>query len=161
MNSADFENAKPRRKPWPRQLFACGVGLFMLAACAHALEINTALPRIRAQIENQSLRVELANTYESRRVGLMNRTRIGPNEGMLFVFEQEGKQCMWMKNTKMDLDVAFLDAKGILINIETMRAQSLQVHCSSSPALYALETQVDWFKSHAIRPGHKALFELP
>ena len=62
--------------------------------------------------DGSRLKVELAETPEQREQGLMFRQAIGPEEGMLFVFESDGALGFWMKNTFIDLDMAWLDAKG-------------------------------------------------
>jgi len=62
--------------------------------------------------DGSRLKVELAETAEERERGLMFRASIGPEEGMLFVFENDGALAFWMKNTFIDLDMAWLDAKG-------------------------------------------------
>ncbi len=58
------------------------------------------------------LKVEVADTAESRERGLMDRTKYGPDEGMLFVFGADQTLGFWMKNTWVDLDMAWLDGDG-------------------------------------------------
>jgi uncharacterized membrane protein (UPF0127 family) len=62
---------------------------------------------------------------------------------------------MWMKNTLIDLDVAFADSSGKILNIEQMKAGTTDIHCSSGNAKLALEMNRDWFSKHGIETGEK------
>jgi uncharacterized membrane protein (UPF0127 family) len=99
------------------------------------------------------IEAEIANTEESRELGLMHRKQMAANHGMLFVFASPEQYCMWMKNTLIPLAVAFLDEDGKIVNIEEMRPQTEDVHCSSAPAKFALEMNARWFKSRGIDAG--------
>lgn len=99
------------------------------------------------------IRAEVAISDEERAQGLMFREKLGPNEGMVFRFPETRKVCMWMKNTLLPLSVAFLDEDGRIINIEDMRPQTLDAHCGSKPARYALEMNQGWFKQKNVKPG--------
>jgi uncharacterized membrane protein (UPF0127 family) len=101
------------------------------------------------------IETEIANTDESRQLGLMHRKKMAPNHGMLFVFSQPEQYCMWMKNTLIPLAVAFLDEDGKIINIEEMQAQTEDVHCASGPAKFALEMNSGWFKSRGVASGSR------
>ena len=96
---------------------------------------------------------ELAITPEERSRGLMQRTFMASGKGMLFVFPSDGSQCMWMKNTLIPLSVAFIDAKGKILNIEDMEPETEDTHCARSPARYALEMNMGWFAVRGIKPG--------
>jgi hypothetical protein len=60
---------------------------------------------------------------------------------------------MWMKNTLIPLSVAFLDARGTIINIADMQPQSERTHCAARPARYALEMNRGWFAQRGLKPG--------
>lgn len=108
------------------------------------LELFAGIHRIEA---------EVAATADARRFGLMERKSMPIQRGMLFVFPSLGKQCMWMRNTFLPLSVAFLDDSGRIINIEDMQPQTEISHCASSPARYALEMNLGWFRSRGLRSG--------
>ena len=99
------------------------------------------------------IQAEVAADDPSRQQGLMFREKMGSNNGMVFVFDQAHKQCMWMKNTLLPLSVAFIDADGKIVNIEDMQPKSLDNHCSGKPVKYALEMNLGWFKQKNIKPG--------
>jgi uncharacterized membrane protein (UPF0127 family) len=99
------------------------------------------------------IRAEVADRDATRSLGLMHRTSLPQNGGMLFVFDQDAIHCMWMKNTLIPLSVAFLDAQGAIINIADMQPHSEQSHCAARPARYALEMTQGWFAQRGLRAG--------
>jgi uncharacterized membrane protein (UPF0127 family) len=99
------------------------------------------------------IRAEVAFTFENRAQGLMFRESLGPNEGMLFVFPQVEKHCMWMKNTLIPLSVAFLDEKGGIVSIADMQPQTETSHCAAAPARFALELTRGWFAQKGLKAG--------
>jgi uncharacterized membrane protein (UPF0127 family) len=99
------------------------------------------------------IQAEVADNFVSRMTGMMHRTTMGANEGMLFVFEESGRQCMWMKNTLIPLSVAYLADDGAIVNIEDMQPQSEESHCSKAPVRFALEMNRGWFSGKGIKPG--------
>lgn len=111
------------------------------------------LPILTLTIEGQTVRAEVAATFESRAKGLMHREKLGKNDGMLFVFDQVGYHAMWMKNTLIPLAVAFVDEEGKIINIIEMQPHSETQHMAAGPARYALEMNSGWFKDRKIGPG--------
>ena len=107
------------------------------------------------KIKGHSIRAEVANTEEDRRTGLMFRNSLPENQGMLFVYETEGRYAMWMKNTNVALSVAFIDKKGIILNIEDMRPQTEDSHGSKGAAKFSLEMNQGWFKKRGINKGDR------
>ena len=98
---------------------------------------------------------EVASNQKNRMQGLMHRRAMQANEGMLFVFTQEERHCMWMRNTFLPLSVAFLDANGLILNIEDMEPQTEDNHCAAAPARFALEMNKGWFAGKGIKPGQR------
>lgn len=90
--------------------------LLALAACGGPSGERTApraddITEIRYAVLpcGKKISVELALTPEEQARGLMNRTRLAPDSGMLFVFPSGGDRLFWMKNTLVDLDILFID----------------------------------------------------
>jgi uncharacterized membrane protein (UPF0127 family) len=108
------------------------------------LELFAGMHRIEA---------ELAATTDSRQIGMMRRTIMPPQRGMLFVFPEVEKHCMWMRNTLLPLSVAFLDENGRIINVEDMQPMTEDNHCAHKPARYALEMNLGWFKTRGLGTG--------
>jgi uncharacterized membrane protein (UPF0127 family) len=113
------------------------------------------LPRVSLSAGMHQIDAQLAATPEQRSMGLMHRQDMRPNEGMLFVFDQPAGQCFWMKNTLLPLSAAFLADDGTVVNVEDMKPQTLDSHCSAKPVRYVLEMHQGWFARRGIRPGFK------
>ena len=131
---------------------------FAFSAVAGALLFGAAgvqaqLPVLSLNAGIHVVRAELANTYEGRMQGLMYRKSLGANDGMLFVFTEDERHCMWMKNTYVPLSVAFIDAKGRIVSIHDMEPQTETSHCAAGPSRYALEMNKGWFKSKGVAAG--------
>ncbi len=99
------------------------------------------------------IRAELAVTPAQQATGMMWRTEMQGNEGMLFVNEDDQVRCFWMKNTLIPLTIAYLTADGTIINLADMQPKSEQSHCSARPARFALEMRQGWFDKRGIKPG--------
>ena len=127
-----------------------------LAALSSAVRADPLLT-YPLKIRDHGLRVEVAETDEARRTGLMFRRQLGENSGMLFVYDTEQAWAMWMRNTYVPLSVAFIDRKGKIINIEDMQPQTDDTHQSAGPAKYALEVNQGWFARRGIKPGDRVL----
>lgn len=111
------------------------------------------LPTTRLAAGMHLITAEVAATPRSREIGLMFRTALAANQGMLFVFDAPGPQCMWMRNTLIALSVAFVADDGTIVNIEDMQPQKLDSHCARQPVRYALEMERGWFAKRGIQPG--------
>lgn len=115
------------------------------------------LSRIHLTLGSGSLEVEVASNKSQRALGLMNRVSMPQSQGMLFVYPAPAYFCMWMKNTKMPLSVAFIDAQGVVINIEEMAPHTETNHCTRRNATYALEVNAGWFSTHGVTPGSQVI----
>ncbi len=136
-------------------LYAVTLSLLLSGAAVEAQEGPQKLPAITLTAGMHLIQAEVADNSEQRGIGLMHRVAMGANEGMLFVFESEGQQCFWMKNTLLPLSIAFLDADGRVVNIEDMAPQTLNGHCSSKPVRFALEMNRGWFAKRGIKPASR------
>jgi uncharacterized protein len=97
----------------------------------------------------------VASNDADREQGLMYRTNLAPNEGMLFVFNENAVHCFWMKNTLIPLSIAFMRADGTVTDIDEMQAETTNNHCPRNNGVYALEMSKGWFTSKGIKPGMK------
>jgi len=100
-----------------------------------------------------TLAVEVADTPEERSVGLMNRESLPEDAGMLFIWPEDTGSGFWMKDTPIPLSVAFIDAGGVIVDIQDMQAQDETLHQSPAPYRYAVEANQGWFGGHGIEPG--------
>jgi uncharacterized protein len=127
--------------------------LALALAAAPLLAGAQQLPTLQLNAGIHLIQAEIANTFESRMTGLMYRKKLGANDGMLFVFPDVAPHCMWMKNTFVPLSVAFIDERGVILNIADMQPQTQESHCATAPARFALEMNQGWFAAKGIKPG--------
>jgi hypothetical protein len=113
------------------------------------------LPRVRLQAGMHQIDAQVAQSYDQRMTGLMFRKEMPQHEGMLFVFEQPGVQCFWMKNTLLPLTAAFVADDGTIVNLVDMKPQSLDSHCSAKPVRFVLEMNQGWFAKKGLKAGVK------
>ena len=132
-----------------KQLISLLAGLLLAPAAMAEAE----MPVMELRAGFHRIEAEVAANDRNRQVGLMNRKAMPPQRGMLFVFSHENTHCMWMRNTFIPLSVAFIDADGVIINIEDMQPQTEDNHCARKPARYALEMNRGWFAQRGIKPG--------
>lgn len=98
---------------------------------------------------------EVARTPLQQQTGMMFRTEMGPNEGMLFVFDEVAPRCFWMKNTLLPLSIAYIADDGSIVNVAEMKPRSEQSHCSEKPVRFALEMNAGWFARKGLLSGSK------
>ena len=134
--------------------FACSLAALLLAGAAQAQD---PLPMRTLTLGERTIQAEVADRPETRAMGLMDRQSLTPDHGMLFVFEQEGMPCFWMKNTPLPLDFAFIDQEGFIANIAAMQPFDLQSHCPVRPIRYALEMEQGWFAKADKQAGERVV----
>ena len=113
------------------------------------------LPEIPLAVNGHKLTAEVAANDEVRMQGLMHRRVLPESRGMLFVFREVERHAMWMMNTHIPLSVAFLDERGVIINIADMQPHTRDTYAASQPAKYALEVNQGWFRKRGIKAGVK------
>jgi uncharacterized membrane protein (UPF0127 family) len=113
------------------------------------------LPRTTLNAGMYLIQVQIASTPEQRAIGLMYRTDMRDNEGMLFVFERSQMQCFWMKNTYIPLTAAFVADDGTIVNTVDMQPRTTNSHCSNRPVRYVLEVRQGWLAEHGYGPGKR------
>jgi uncharacterized membrane protein (UPF0127 family) len=138
---------------WARRAGAIAVLCFAVLASAQDGPQKLAQVRLNAGIHN--INAELASTPRQREIGLMFRTAMPANDGMLFAFEQPGKQCFWMRNTLIPLSVAFIGDDGSVVNIDDMKPRTDDSHCSAKPVRFVLEMNEGWFAKRGIKAGSR------
>jgi len=104
-------------------------------------------------IGKQIFQAEVAATPRERERGLMARTQLAANGGMLFKFEQAAPHCFWMRNTPLPLSIAFIDERGRITNLADMQPQTDTLHCATTPVRYALEVAQGQFAQRGITAG--------
>ncbi|CDY74179.1 exported protein [Caballeronia glathei] len=115
----------------------------------------TDFPRAKLTAGMYVIDAAVAASDADREQGLMYRTQLAPNEGMLFVFNENAVHCFWMKNTLIPLSIAFIRADGTITDIDEMQAETTNNHCPRNNGVYALEMSKGWFDAKGIKPGMK------
>lgn len=128
------------------------IGLTLpLAACALSAQTLDEVQAIK--IGSKIVELEVARTSIEHRTGLMNRASMPSNHGMLFMFTAPRPIAMWMKNTLIDLDAAFVDACGRITQIVSMKKGTLDLHQSRTDASRVIEMNAGWFAANNVRVG--------
>ena len=106
-------------------------------------------PRGRGEV-----RAELVTRWQEVEVGLMFRDALGADEGMLFRFGTARAHGFWMKNTRVSLDILFVDAAGKVVNVaERTEPLRLRQHRSAGPVVDVLEVPGGWCQAHGVGAG--------
>jgi len=130
--------------------------LTLMSAAALAQETpQTNLQRTTLTAGIHQIDAQLSITPAEHAIGLMYRKEMEQHEGMLFVFPTPSLQCFWMKNTVIPLTVAFLADDGMILNMDDMKPQTEESHCSIKPVRYVLEMNKGWFAKKGIKAGMK------
>jgi len=111
----------------------------------------------RVEINDVIIEVELAETIEERAKGLMYREKLDKMSGMLFIFDEEQTRSFWMKNTLIPLDIFFIDANNIIVDIQTMdpcKNDPCISYASKKPAMFALEVNSGFAEKFNISEGN-------
>ena len=118
-------------------------------------------PRVVVETRGGSaaVRVELARSSADRERGLMHRSRIDPDAGMLFVFEESGRHGFWMRNTLIPLDLLYLAEDGRVAAVVERQPLSLEVGDGGVESRYVLEVNGGWARAHGVERGDRVRFE--
>lgn len=106
------------------------------------------------RVNTTAIRAQLAITPEETRRGLMHRTELGKDEGMLFIYSQPSRLSFWMLNTPIPLDIGFFDENGVLLEVRQMFPfDETSTRSHSDRVQFALEMNQGWFRANGKRPG--------
>lgn len=138
-------------------LAACLLGTAVPSAAQRAEECpwSYLTERMELNAGMHLIQAEVAANAPDRAKGLMCRPSMPQNAGMLFVFRELDRHCMWMRNTLIPLSVAFVDEQGVIVSIHDMQPRSDDSHCAARPARFALEMNQGWFGKRGIAAGAK------
>ncbi len=102
------------------------------------------------------MEAEVADQPETRKTGMMFRTEMGENEGMLFVMDKPGPASFWMKNTLIPLSIAYINQTGMILEIYEMQPEDeTAIQSRFSTIVYALGMPGGWFQRQGIQPGSR------
>jgi uncharacterized membrane protein (UPF0127 family) len=133
-------------------LAAAAISAAALAGCSQTLQ------KVQLTVGDHRITVEVARTESQRERGLMGRTHLGPEEGMIFVFDRDEHLEFWMKDTPLPLSIAFLSAEGKILEIRDMQPFDERTIRSRFSARYALELNQGAFHEMGIAEGDTVTF---
>ena len=148
-----------------RHVVAAALALLLPTACASRAPEPAATPAPRVVVETRAgahhvVAVELARTDAERARGLMHRTALAPDAGMLFLFDESAEHAFWMKNTLIPLDMIFIAEDGRIAGIVARAVPGdLSPRSAGGPSRYVLEVNGGWAEAHGVAPGDRARFE--
>lgn len=105
---------------------------------------------LRLRLDGHELHAEYAQTVAQRERGLMGRSELAADSGMLFRFDEVRRHCLWMKDTPLRLSAAFFDEDGLLVDVIDLEPFNTEIRCSQRPARYALEMDQGYFETRGI-----------
>lgn len=131
-----------------------------VAGCSPKTELPQSLPKMTMTVGGRALAVEVAKRPAERMTGMMFRKKIGPDEGMLFVFPYDAMTPFYMRNTYVPLSIAFITSGGVIMNIEEMQPLKEDLHHPLVECRYALEMPAGWFARNKVQPGDRVTLPL-
>jgi len=109
-------------------------------------------------VRSELIKVEFAQSKEEQTAGLSNRNLQTNNSFMVFIYNQPQRVSFWMKDTKKDLSIAFINADNRIIQIENLKAKSLKIlNSKSSEVKYAFEVPKGFFSLNDIKIGDEVM----
>lgn len=115
-----------------------GFAFFRLSGCFNKSP-QSKLPTVAMKIGDKEFHVEIADTMGKRQTGLMRRDSMAEDHGMIFVFRREDEHSFYMRNTRIPLDIIFIDAGGTIRSIQQMKPYELKSVAPPVPIKYAVE----------------------
>jgi len=135
----------------------------LLLLGGHACAAPTEATPVTVTLHGQRFSAELATNEAAREHGLMMRTALAPDHGMLFVFPDTAPRGFWMKNTLIPLDILYFDADRKLVsaqlNVPPCKADPCPVYPSTGPARYVLELSAGTVRRIGARDGDTLTIE--
>lgn len=135
-----------------KSIFLLGLLLFIVACTAEKAVIQ------KVKIGDDIFKVEVADTPEKKMQGLMFRSSLENDKGMIFPFDGEAERAFWMKDTLIPLDMIFISKDKVIANIITAmpcREMPCKNYLSGTPAMYVLEINAGEAAKRNIKTGDK------
>lgn len=151
-----------KRQNITTKLFLFGTLIFLVLSSVHSSRekfVKIFLPN------GTSITAELAITEAERQRGLMFREALLPDQGMLFVFEEEDIYYIWMKNMKFSIDILWLDKEKRIVHIEkkvpACKKEPCPSYYSKTPSMYVLELRAGSAEENKLKLHDRLDFILP
>ena len=132
----------------------CSALFSAMAACTQ--NSSAARSVFRIAVGGKFVDAEMACTPFEKARGLMNRDSLPENGAMIFVLGTPQRASFWMKDTRIPIDIAFVDGDGTITEIRKMYPFDLNtVDSASARTEFCVETNSGWFEKNAVRAGDK------
>ncbi|QQG38342.1 MAG: DUF192 domain-containing protein [Candidatus Kaiserbacteria bacterium] len=107
------------------------------------------------ELDGQIIRISVADTDEERQLGLSGREGLAQDEGMLFIFPEDGLHAFWMKDMLFSIDILWLSAEGKIVHIEKSVSPDTfpSSFSPSAPARYVLELPAGFSERYTVMQG--------
>jgi len=117
--------------------------------------IETGMTTSTVEIHGQTIRVSIADTPALRERGLGGRAALSPDEGMLFVFPQDGTYAFWMKDMRFSIDILWIAHDGTIVHIAPSVSPDTYPHSFAPQELarFVLELPAGYAQAHTIQRG--------
>jgi uncharacterized membrane protein (UPF0127 family) len=115
------------------------------------------------ELKGHRFQVEIADDREEQALGLMFRTQLPDDKGMLFIFPNEAPRSFWMLNTRIPLDIIYFNRALEMINVQTAKPCRTDVcpgYPSARPAMYVLELNAGKAAELGLLPGDEMVLHL-
>jgi uncharacterized membrane protein (UPF0127 family) len=144
--------------------------LFLVLACLGLVACDNQTPRPAGPVTEEAgievrfplrlgavaTRQRLAATELEKARGLMGTPSLPEDEGMVFLYQEDQQMRFWMKDTPLDLDIAFVAADGTILEVRTMQAGDTNTTVSASERVrFSVEMAAGWFARRGVKPGDK------
>jgi len=141
------------------KVMVASAALFCATAAQAAEAIDAIIYTTRGEVP---LKLELAVTPETRIQGLMNRDSLAPYDGMLFVFPTAHDYAFWMKDTRIPLDMLFIDDKHTIVHVESDVAPYTKAERAAGQEIVAV-IELDGGRAgrESILKGDRVRYDLP
>jgi uncharacterized protein len=132
----------------------------LLLVCVYlygVLTVRLVPPTPSVRIGNQIVHVTIVETPQERHQGLSGRAGLEQNEGMLFVFPEDGKYGFWMKDMLFSIDILWISADGTIVDMKENVSPDTypQSFAPAAQARYVLELPAGHAVSHSVRVGDR------
>jgi uncharacterized membrane protein (UPF0127 family) len=118
------------------------------------------LPTVPMTIGSKTFTLEIANDAGEREKGLMRRDSMPADHGMIFVFPDEQRLGFYMRNTRIPLDIIFVNANGVVVSIKQMRPYDVSTTHTDAPAKWAIELNQGQAAAAGLKVGDRVTIPL-
>ena len=159
-NPASAMSTRCRLLPRVLLTLAAFLAVFALPGCgddaARVRDYKTVGEYFPVKLGDRTVRLQLAVKPMEMQTGLMNRPKLGADDGMIFIYPRPQEMSFWMRNTLLPLDIGYFDGQGVLKEVYPMYPHDERAVKSASRELQlAVEMNQGWYRDHGIKPGAK------